>query len=127
MKRIYLACPYTHEDAAVRQLRAERATRAAALLMQFGDWVFSPITYGHAVAQYMNNHNSGLYWIKHMLPYMSICDHFYVLKEEGYNNSVGIWDFELVEANRLNLAGPIMISLETLEEHERMSNGTLED
>src|SRR5574343_1930939 len=126
MSRIYLACPYTSKSARVMGQRVARATEAAALLMEFGHWVFSPITYGHALAHYINNHTDGAYWLRQVLPYMEICSHIYILREKGWEKSNGI-KRELVEANRMNLTGPIMISIATLKEHERMKNGTLDD
>ena len=119
MNRIYLACPYTSKSERVMKQRVARATEAAALLMEFGHWVFSPITYGHAVANYMSNHVDGTFWLRQVLPYMEICSHLYILREKGWEKSKGI-DREIVEANRLNLAGPIMISIAVLKEHLEM-------
>jgi hypothetical protein len=126
VNRIYLACPYTSKSERVMAQRVERATEAAALLMGFGNWVFSPITYGHAIANFMSNHVDGTFWLRHMLPYMEICSHLYILREKGWDKSKGI-EREVVEANRIGLAGPIMISIATLKEHEGMKNGTIKD
>jgi len=126
MNRIYLACPYTSKSERVMKQRVERATEAAALLMGFGNWVFSPITYGHAVAKFLDNHADGSFWLRQVLPYMEICSHLYILREKGWEKSKGI-EREVVEANRIGLAGPIMISIATLKEHERMKNGTIKE
>lgn len=122
MNRIYLACPYTSKSPRVMAQRVARATEAAALLMEFGHWVFSPITYGHALAQHMDNHTDGAFWLRQVLPYMEICSHLYILRENGWSKSKGI-QRECVEANRLGLAGPIMISIATLKEHLKDKKG----
>lgn len=115
---IYLACPYTSENQSISDERVSRATRAASLLMRRGFVVFSPITYGHALAKELGNHQDSLFWIKHMLPYMTICSYLYILQEDGWTTSKGIWEHEHKEAIRLNL--PIrMITLETLEQFEQ--------
>lgn len=44
---IYLASPYSHEDASVRQERYEIVSRVTALLISRGYVVFSPIAYSH--------------------------------------------------------------------------------
>jgi hypothetical protein len=46
---LFLCCPYSHEDAAVRDLRALNASEATAILMSKGYSVFSPISHGHPV------------------------------------------------------------------------------
>ena len=126
MNRIYLACPYTSKSPRVMASRVARATEAAALLMGFGHWVFSPITYGHQLAHYINNHTDGAYWLRQVLPYMEICSHIYILREKGWEKSKGI-ERECVEANRMGLTGPIMISIATLKEHKEMKDGLFKD
>ena len=51
-KRIYLACPYTHSDPKIMELRAKAATITAAQLMEEGHLVFSPITQGHEMCKH---------------------------------------------------------------------------
>lgn len=48
---IYLACPYTHQDRAVRVARFEAANLAASKLMREGHYVFSPISHTHPIAE----------------------------------------------------------------------------
>lgn len=47
---IYLACPYSHPDPAVREARFRVANAAAAVLMGRGEAVFSPISHSHPIA-----------------------------------------------------------------------------
>jgi hypothetical protein len=47
---IYLASPYSHPDAFVRERRFQAACEAAARLMQDGHHVFSPIAHSLTIA-----------------------------------------------------------------------------
>ncbi len=49
---IYLASPYSHPDAVVREYRFRAACQAAASVMRSGQHVFSPIAHSHAIAEY---------------------------------------------------------------------------
>ncbi len=49
---IYLASPYSHPDARVRQRRFEEACQAAAAITRAGLSVFSPISHSHPIARY---------------------------------------------------------------------------
>ena len=48
---IYLAGPYSHESAEIREERFEALTKKAAELMLQGQVVFSPVTHGHTIAE----------------------------------------------------------------------------
>lgn len=47
---IYLASPYSHADADVREERFNEAVRHAAIYWQRGEVVFSPIAHSHPIA-----------------------------------------------------------------------------
>ena len=86
---IYLASPYTHVDAAVRQRRFEAACRAAAALIRQGKTVFSPIAHGHAICRY------GLppdwqFWGRHARRYLEVCSEVAVLMLDGWQESEGV-------------------------------------
>lgn len=51
-KHIYLASPYTADDACVRELRYMQACHAAARLMREGHLVFSPIAHSHPLTDF---------------------------------------------------------------------------
>ena len=89
---IYLASPYTHVDAAVREERAKLAAIAAGRLMiSTGDCVYSPIAHGHAV--YESHQELPLnweFWRGQCFPVLDACSSMAVLMLEGYENSVGI-------------------------------------
>ncbi len=48
---LYLACPYSHPDPAVRRARFEIANQVAARLVSLGHQVFSPISMGHPISE----------------------------------------------------------------------------
>ena len=49
---IYLASPYTHSDASVRESRFDAACKATAELVRSGQVVFSPIAHGHPLVRF---------------------------------------------------------------------------
>ena len=52
---IYLASPYSHPDADVRQARHDLAVEAAIAIMQdIGEAVFSPIAHSHYMHEWSN-------------------------------------------------------------------------
>jgi len=86
---IYLASPYSHPDAAVRQRRYEAACRAAAELIRRGHVVFSPIAHGHAIAQ----HGLPMDWgfgERQDRRLLAACDELWVLKLDGWEHSRGV-------------------------------------
>jgi hypothetical protein len=86
---IYLATPYSHPDPAMREGRYLMACKAASALLQQGLHVFSPIAHTHQIAQY------GLptgwdFWESYDRLYLDRCDALYVLKMDGWEESVGV-------------------------------------
>ena len=70
---IYLASPYTHSDASVRESRFDAACQATAELVRSGQVVFSPIAHGHPLVRF------GLpieweYWARFDREYLRRCD-----------------------------------------------------
>lgn len=94
---IYLASPYSHSDPMVVGRRFKQACRAAALLMEQGEFVFSPIAHSHPIAMEGNLLTSWEYWRKYDREFIGMCDRFMVLKLHGWEGSNGIQD-EISEA-----------------------------
>lgn len=91
---VYLASPYSHPDASVRNERFVSACRYAAKLMQSGHVVFCPIAHSHPIALQMDDgfatdHD---FWMAQDLPLLSHCDYLYVLALPGWEHSRGIMD-----------------------------------
>lgn len=86
---IYLASPYTHSDASVRESRFDAACKATAELVRSGQVVFSPITHGHPLVRF------GLpiewdYWARFDHEYLRRCDRMVVLTLDGWRESRGV-------------------------------------
>jgi len=86
---IYLASPFSHPDAAVREARFRDACRAAARLMRAGKIVFSPIAHSFPIAQH------GLpvdwhFWEPFDRAHLERCDEVVVLTLDGWRESVGV-------------------------------------
>lgn len=89
---IYLACPYSHPEPAIRENRYFEANAAAARLMAQGHVVFSPISHSHAVADHLPDdlRCSWDFWKTQDLPILERCSKVIVLKLEGWTESVGV-------------------------------------
>ena len=86
---IYLASPYSHPNAIVRERRFRAACRVAARLIRAGLVVFSPVAHGHAIAL------CGLpteweFWERHDRRFLEICDEVVVLTLDGWRESTGV-------------------------------------
>ena len=109
---IYLASPYTHVDAAVRQSRFDAACLATSTLMRAGLSVYAPIVHSHPLVRY------GLpieweFWQAHDCEHLRRCDEVMVLTLDGWNASHGV-GAEIALAVKLDLpiryVSPLMIS-----------------
>ena len=109
---IYLASPYTHVDAAVRESRFDAACLATSALMRAGLSVYSPIVHSHPLVRY------GLpieweFWQAHDCEHLRRCNKVMVLTLDGWKASRGV-RAEIALAIQLDLAirymSPSMIS-----------------
>jgi len=90
MKKVYLACPYTHKSLKVRRDRFKAVTKVAGELMQLGYNVYSPITHSHVIASVTKLPTSWEYWEKIDKEFMDWCDIMFILTLDGWKESVGI-------------------------------------
>ena len=93
MSFIYLASPYSHPSAAVREWRYTCALRAAAILMEIQCVaVFSPIAHSHPIAAHLPerllmDHD---FWMAQDLPMLSAATEMRVLTIPGWEDSKGV-------------------------------------
>jgi len=99
---IYVASPYSHPDASVREDRFDLTCRFVGQLMQGGELVYSPIVHNHPIAIRMDTPMDFDYWRKHDFAMLGLCDSVRVFKLPGWEDSKGI-SAELTEAVRLGL------------------------
>jgi nucleoside 2-deoxyribosyltransferase len=86
---IYLASPYSHPDAEVRERRFDAVCRAAAYLIRIGKSVYSPIAHSHPICRY-GLPGDWRFWQHHDSQYIEICDEMVVLMLDGWEQSEGI-------------------------------------
>lgn len=109
---IYLACPYWDENSATREYRVNQAKRAAALLSEAGELVYSPISHSKGIKEgvaalnlevlHTNQHD---YWMRHSIQMLENCSRIVVLCLDGWQESKGVQE-EIVfaKANSIPLA-----------------------
>ncbi|MEX0937329.1 MAG: DUF1937 family protein [Pirellulales bacterium] len=86
---IYLASPYSHDDANVREARYEAACRAVASLLRSGCFAYSPIVHSHPLAAY-GLPTDWKFWESIDRRHLSHCDELAVLTLDGWTTSVGV-------------------------------------
>jgi nucleoside 2-deoxyribosyltransferase len=86
---IYLASPYSHPDAIVRERRFRAACSAAARLIRSGEIVFSPVAHCHAIAL-CGVPTDWRFWERHDRRFLEFCDEVVVLMLDGWRESVGV-------------------------------------
>ncbi|QDU46843.1 Nucleoside 2-deoxyribosyltransferase [Symmachiella dynata] len=86
---IYLASPYSHTDAIVRERRFRAACRVAARLIRSGEVVFSPVAHGHAISLY-GVPTDWQFWEPHDRRFLEQCHEVVVLMLDGWQESVGV-------------------------------------
>lgn len=87
---VYLACPYSHPERAVRVARFEAANRAAGVLMRGGLLVFSPISHTHPIAEAGGLPLGWEFWEAFDRAYLGISHSVYVLRVDGWRESKGV-------------------------------------
>ena len=90
---VYLACPYTDPDPAVRRQRFEVATAVAADLIRAGRIVYSPITMTHPIDMLLAGESNTLgseYWVAFDEAFMEMCSEIVVIRLYGWDRSNGV-------------------------------------
>lgn len=90
MGLVYLATPYSHDDAAVRQRRFEIVNGVAAELIGRGIHVYSPISHTHPIAIAGELPKGWDFWEACDRLILSACVKMIVLRQPGWKESVGV-------------------------------------
>lgn len=86
---IYLASPYSHPDAFVREQQFQIACRVAAELMRSGRIVYSPVAHSHPIALH-GLPTEWSYWERADRRFLEISDEVVVLTLDGWRDSEGV-------------------------------------
>ena len=98
----YLASPYSHPAAEIREWRFQAACQAAAHLMELGYIVYSPIAHTHPIAMAGKLPTDWEYWRRVDEAFLERCSKLIVLHIVGWDTSVGV-QAEMKIAERLGL------------------------
>ena len=98
---LYLACPYSHSDEAVRQRRYHLACRTAAKLMKVGVVVFSPLANSVPAIEFGGLELEHHQYMQLDLPILRRCDEVLILALDEWRESFGVRQ-ELCEAISIN-------------------------
>ena len=92
MKYVYLASPYSHPDATVREARYAAACKKAAQYTSKGQAVFAPIVHSHPLVPYMDPNDCMNFdlWMKLDLPLLKDAQELHVLCIDGWRDSRGV-------------------------------------
>ncbi len=86
----YLAVPYSHKDRAVIVERFNAVNKVAAKLMASGQYVFSPISHTHPIADAGDLPRGWEFWDGYDRVMISACDKLIVLQLDGWKESIGV-------------------------------------
>ncbi len=91
MHLAYVASPYSHPDADVREHRYNEAMRATAWLLRTDPNLiaFSPIVYCHPMARRHALPTDAQYWKAFNEGIMTLSDRIYFLRLPGWEDSIG--------------------------------------
>ncbi len=106
---VYLACPYSHDDASVREMRFHAANvTASELMMGREEIVFSPVSHSHPIAEDVGLPGDWQWWEKYDRAFLSVSSKLYVLQISGWNTSTGV-------VNEIKMAQEMGIPIEYLD------------
>ena len=98
--RVYLACPYSHPSLRTRKFRFNVANEVAAILINKGYIVYSPISHTHPISEctlYPITYDQWLALDEHFIEW---CDELWIIDLVGADTSKGI-EFEKAKAESL--------------------------
>lgn len=99
---VYLASPYSNDDAQVRHYRHQKAIKATASLVERGFLVFSPIVHSVPLVEVGGLGTVWADWAEYDKAFLQHCSIMAILKLPGWRESVGV-QTELLYARKLAL------------------------
>lgn len=99
---IYLASPYSHPDAFVREERYLLAMKAMCRLLEQGEYVYAPIVHCHELAKVADLPRDAGFWRRYNFHMLAKSERIGVLRIDGWDRSVGLAE-ERDEAARLDI------------------------
>ncbi|MEW5559062.1 DUF1937 family protein [Enterobacter asburiae] len=93
MRKIFLACPYSHADANVVNQRFEACNQVAAAIIESGNAVFSQVTMSHPINlafQHTEKSEVGKRWAPVDALFMDAMEELIIIDLPGWDKSVGI-------------------------------------
>jgi len=117
---VYLACPYSHPDRAVRAERFNAANKAAGVLMSHGFFAFSPISHTHPIAEECELPKGWDFWQAFDRAYLANTRMLVVLCIDGWRESTGV-TAEIAIAKELGIPITYMLSTDGLMTDEEPS------
>ena len=90
---VYLACPYSDPNMAVRLERFQASAHASAELIRRGMFVYSPITMTHPIDLVLAEEGGSMgsdYWCDFDEAFMDVCHEMIILCIPGWDKSSGI-------------------------------------
>lgn len=97
---IYLAAPYSHESAMIRNQRVTNINYVASILTKAGFFVYSPITHNHQLSVEYDVAGDWNYWHSQCMFFIDKMDCLAVLMIDGWSTSVGV-NNEILHARNL--------------------------
>jgi hypothetical protein len=90
LELVYLAVPYSHQSANVREMRFREANRISARIMDAGILIFSPISHTHPIALAGKLPLGWDFWERYDRAYLVVCRALVVLRLDGWQESKGV-------------------------------------
>jgi hypothetical protein len=93
MRKIFLACPYSHADASVTHDRFIQCNKVAASIIESGNVVFSQVSMSHPINLAFEGKDSaaiGKLWAPVDAVFMDMMDELIILDLPGWDLSSGI-------------------------------------
>ncbi|MCS2147435.1 DUF1937 family protein [Scandinavium manionii] len=93
MRKIFLACPYSHTDGVVVNERFNTCNQVAATIIESGNIVFSQVSMSHPINQVFQHTEKGEVgkrWAPIDAFFMSTMDELIIIDLPGWDQSVGI-------------------------------------